>query len=170
MNAIVSALHSRHTRGRWQPVVSAETLILLVAMFIAIADNRPFWRAVLLDRDHGDASTWKLGLLTLTLLTAVNYIVLALISTRRTVKPVLCASMLIGALVTHYISRYGIVIDTSMMRNVLHTDAHEVVELVGIDLLTTLLPWAALPIGLVALTPIATPRRAAVAFREPRLQ
>ena len=80
--------------------------------------------------------------MTLLLLTAVHYAVLASISTRMTLKPLLCASLLIGAVVAHYISRYGIVIDTSMMRNVLQTDAHEAVELVGVDVVATLLPLA----------------------------
>ena len=165
MNAIVSALRSGPIHSRGQPVLSAEALILLVATFIAIADNGPFWQAVLIGRDVRDTSTWSLVLMTLILLTAVNYTILAIISTRTTLKPVLCASLLTAACVTHYISRYGIVIDTSMMRNVLHTDAHEAVELIGTDLLATLLPLAALPIGLVAFTRISTRRRSALAFR-----
>ncbi len=103
--------------------------------------------------------------MTLLLLTAVHYAVLASISTRMTLKPLLCASLLIGAVVAHYISRYGIVIDTSMMRNVLQTDAHEAMELVGIDVVATLLPLAGLPIILVLLARIAAPRRRAFAFR-----
>src|SRR6187431_2916201 len=97
MNAIVSAVRPRRALARWRPVVSAEILILLVAAFIAIADNVPFWRAVLLNRDFGHASTWSLAVLTLLLLTAVHYVVLALLSTRSTLKPVLCVSMLIAA-------------------------------------------------------------------------
>ena len=71
----------------------------------------------------------SLAVLTLLLLTAVHYVVLALLSTRSTLKPVLCVSMLIAAVVAHFVSRYGIVIDTSMMRNVLQTDVLEAREL-----------------------------------------
>ncbi|HKO66301.1 MAG TPA: phosphoethanolamine--lipid A transferase [Burkholderiaceae bacterium] len=165
MNAIVSGVRPGRVLARWRPVVSAESLILVVAVFIAIADNVPFWRGVLLYRDFAAASTWSLAVLTLLLLTAVHYVVLASLSTRRTLKPVLCVSMLIAAVVAHYISRYGIVIDTSMMRNVLQTDALEARELVGVDLAATLLPLAALPIALVAFTRVAAPRRHAFTFR-----
>ena len=169
MNAIVSAVHRQRAHTRWRPVLSAETLILFVAAFIAIADNAAFWRAILQGRDLSSAPTWGLAVLTLLLLTAVHYVVLASISTRVTLKPVLCASLLIGALVAHYISRYRIVIDTSMMRNVLQTDAHEALELVGIDVVATLLPLAVLPIALVVFTRIAAPRRPAFAFRSATL-
>ena len=165
MSASTSAVHPRRLLARWHPVLSAEALILFVAVFIAMADNVPFWRAVLLGRDLGMASTWILVVLTLLLLTAVHYAVLASISTRMTLKPVLSASLLIAALAAHYIFRYGIVIDTSMMHNVLQTDVNEAVELVGIDVAATLLPLAGLPIALVAFTRIAAPSRPAFAFR-----
>ena len=112
------AIHPRREHTRWKPVAPAETLILLVVAFIATADNIPFWRAVLLGRDLSSASSWGLAVLTLLLLTSVYYALLASISTRVTL-PALCAALLIGAVVAHYISRYGVVIDTSMMRNVL---------------------------------------------------
>jgi lipid A ethanolaminephosphotransferase len=165
MSAIVPAMHPQRARTRRKLVASAETLILLVAAFIATADNIPFWRAVLLGRYLSSASSWGLAVLTLLLLTSVYYALLAAISTRVTLKPVLCASLLIGAVVAHYISRYGIVIDTSMMRNVLQTDAHEAIELVGIDVVATLLPLAVVPIALVVFTRIAAPRRPPFAFR-----
>ncbi len=165
MKEIVLPVRLRSAVARLRPVVSAETLILLVAAFIAVADNVPFWRAVLLGRDFSSASTWSLAGLTVVLLTAVHYVVLASISTRRTLKPVLCASLLIGAVVAHYISRYGIVIDTSMMRNVLQTNVNEARELIGIDLMATLLPLAALPIAFVVFARVAAPRRHSFAFR-----
>ena len=121
MRAIVSVqIPSPHIR--WSPVFAAENVILLVASFIAVVDNLAFWRAVLQGRDLSSALTWGSAVLTFVLLTAVYYVVLASISTRETLKAVLCTSLLIGALVAHYVARYGIVIDTSMMRNVLQTD------------------------------------------------
>ena len=155
MSALMSAVHVPRTLARWRPVIFAETAIVLVAAFIAIADNLPFWRAVLQGRDFADPLTWGSTVLMLVLLTAVHYVVLALMSSRRTLKPVLCIALLMAALVTHYMSRYGIVIDTSMMRNVLRTDAHEALELIGADLLAMLLPLALFPIGLLLWTRVA---------------
>ncbi len=165
MNAPPSAAQAQRAPASWQPVVSGEAAILSVAAFIAVADNFPFWRAVLRERDLSDALTWGSVLLILALLTAVHYIVLALIPGRKTLKWVLCAALLVGAMVTHYMSRYGIVIDTSMMRNVLHTDGHEAVELIGFDLLATLLPLALIPIALVMFTRITARTHAAVGWR-----
>ena len=120
---------------RWQPVISRRNADLsLVAHSLRSPTTFRFGGPYYSSRDWSNAPTWGYGaVLTLLLLTAVHYACWRRISTRTSLKPVLCASLLIGAVVAHYISRYGIVIDTSMMRNVLQTDAHEAVELVDID-------------------------------------
>jgi lipid A ethanolaminephosphotransferase len=161
--AVLMAPLSRAQSRR--PAASAETLILLVALFISIADNLPFWAALLQGRDTSSASTWTVALLTLGLMSAVHYFLLAALSTRRTLKPVLCGALLISALVTHFVSGYGIVVDTSMMRNVLHTDMHEAVELLGFDVLATLMAYALLPIGLVLSVRTAAPKHSPFALR-----
>ena len=61
MSAIVLPVRPRRVLARWRPVITAETLILLVAAFIAIADNVPFWRAVLVDRDFGECVDLVVG-------------------------------------------------------------------------------------------------------------
>jgi lipid A ethanolaminephosphotransferase len=166
MNTSMSTVKMPSALVRWKPVISAEMAILLVASFITVVDNLPFWRAVLQGRDLSSALTWSSALLTFVMLTAIHYFVLAVISTRKTLKAVLCTALLLGAIVAHYMARYGIVIDTSMMRNVLQTNAHEASELIGVDMLATLLPLALIPVGMLLLVDVAArPRRVGFYWR-----
>ena len=113
-------------------------------------------------RSLTSVSTWVSALLGLGLITAVYYVILALVSTRWTLKPILGFALFAAAIASHYISTYGIVIDTSMMRNVLETNWREASELIGLDVVLTLLPLAILPIGLLMFTRVAPRRNAAV--------
>ena len=130
---------------RARPTVSAEALILLTAGFVVCFDNIAFWRVVLDDRSWHAASTWSYAFGVLLVLIAVYYLILSLLATRALLKPVLIFVLLAGSVVTYYISQYNVVFDSSMVRNVLHTDAHEAAELLSTGLLWTVLLLGVVP-------------------------
>lgn len=123
---------ARHTRFRIRPQLCSESLILLVSLFLAVAANTAFWRGILAGRSPHDWHSWSFGAAMLALLTALHFILIAPIAVRRTMRPLLAAVVVVSLLADHYMARYGIVLDVSMLRNVLRTDVREAFELITI--------------------------------------
>ena len=105
----------------------------------------PLWRAVLEGRSWSNAPTWGYACGVFLLLVATYYALLAVCAVRALLKPVLIASLIAGAVVAYYIGHYAVVFDAAMMSNVLHTDAHEAIELIDAGLLTTVLIAGIIP-------------------------
>lgn len=128
-----------------RPARTPEQAILLVAVWIALTGNHAFWRAILQGRDGLSPSTWGLVLAVGAALVAVHFLLPALIAPRRLLRPVLGLWLLVSALAGFYIDKFGIYIDASMIRNVLHTDVAEARELLTPDLFWHLAIFAGVP-------------------------
>lgn len=139
---------SLSARRQW-PTVNSEVLIALTAVFLVCVDNASFWRAVLEGRTWLDASTWGYAFGVLVLLAAAYYLLLAASAARAVLKPILIVALIAGAVVAYYIDRYNVMLDPAMVRNVLHTDTHEALELLDSGLIARLLFLAVLPGAIV---------------------
>jgi lipid A ethanolaminephosphotransferase len=127
--------------------ITTERLILMASVFWALALNRPFFLAALrAQAPDALASAAFAGGLAL-MLVALQALLLGLIGTRHTVKPLVALLTLTGALAMHTMQAYGVVIDPSMVRNALHTDPAETRELLTWSLALDLVLYAALPIA-----------------------
>lgn len=82
--------------------------------------------------------------------TALQFAVLALLLTRRTVRPVLAVLFVATAFATFYMDRYSVFINPEMLQNVLHTDWPEARELLTPALGLHLLLYAGLPLLLLS--------------------
>ncbi len=134
---------------RYTLAVSVETLMAAASLFWALSANRLFFGAALKDRVLTQPGTWGFALALLVMLVAVNYLLLALVCTRHTIKPVLTVLVVGTAFATHFMQSYGVYLDPSMMRNVLRTDVAEARELFSWTLLPHLLLYAVLPLLLL---------------------
>jgi len=126
-----------------------DSVLLLVAVWIALAVNQPFLRAALQGRSWRDGSAWGLGLALVVAVAAIHVLLLAPLATRWTLKPLVAVSLTVAAGVSFYERQYGIHLDPAMLRNVLHTDWHEARELLGPALWLHLLVYAGLPLLLL---------------------
>jgi lipid A ethanolaminephosphotransferase len=145
------------------PALSVESLLLLASLFFALACNVPFWKAALAGREFGDAGTLRYAASLLVLLAGLHYLPLALLAHRRWVKPLLGVVFVLTALVVHFMGKYGIYLDPSMMRNALQTNVAEARELLSWDMLPALLLYAGLPLlalRYLRVMPAASVRRA----------
>jgi lipid A ethanolaminephosphotransferase len=133
-----------------------ETLIVLASVYWVLAFNRTFLGAALGAKPHVAAGVGLLAAMAL-LLGALHVLVLSLLSTRRTVKPLIVLLTLVGAAVAHYELSYGVVMDPAMVRNVLRTETAEAGELLTWRLALDLALYAALPIVLLLSVRIAVP-------------
>ena len=129
--------------------VSLEPLLLVASLFWALSANRLFFAAALKERALTQADTWLFALALLVMLAALNFLLLSLVCTRQTVKPVLAILAVATALATHFMQTYGAYLDPSMLRNVMRTDVAEARELLSWGLLPQLLLHAMLPLLLL---------------------
>jgi len=126
--------------------IPTEALILCASLYWALSANRPFYAAALADRSWVDPSSWTLAAAVTVLLVALHALLLALVATRRTAKPLVAALIIVGAVSSHYMGTYGVYVDPSMMRNVLATDPREAGELATFSLLLHAFLYAGLPL------------------------
>jgi lipid A ethanolaminephosphotransferase len=134
-----------------QPVLprlrlSVDGLLLLAAAWLAAVPNRPFVSAALSGRSGADPTAWGLGAALVLGVLALHLILLVPLASRATVKPLLALLVVLSAVASYYMQQFGVVIDPTMLRNVLRSDWHEARELLGASLAWHLLLQAGLPL------------------------
>lgn len=140
-----------------RPELSVETIVLLGSVFLASVANLTFWRAALAGRSLADPATLRYVAATFVLFVAVHFFILGLIATRHTVRPLLALLIAVCAVAGYYMQRYGVVFDSSMVRNVLRTDYREARDLITLDLAGWLLAGALVAASLWAVRPKRQP-------------
>jgi lipid A ethanolaminephosphotransferase len=122
------------------------SLALAVSLWVATFGNWPLWRALAALPEMG---TWRGALFVAGFgvgVAALTSALLAFFAWRRTVKPVVALFLLAAAFGAHFMGTYGIVIDPTMMVNVLQTDARETRDLMSWRMLVSVLLLAGLPL------------------------
>lgn len=74
---------------------------------------------------------------------------------RRTTKPLAVALVIVSGAVTYFVAKYDVAIDTSMVRNALHTDATEIGQLLSMQMIPYAVGLVLVPIALILRTEIA---------------
>lgn len=80
--------------------------------------------------------------------------IFVLLAHRWTIKPLAIVFLVASAAATYFISKYGVAVDSSMIQNVIHTDATEVGQLLSVHMVPYVVFLALLPAILVAWTEI----------------
>ncbi|MGH6625396.1 MAG: phosphoethanolamine transferase, partial [Burkholderiaceae bacterium] len=132
-----------------RPALSVETLALLCALFLILTGNGPLWRAALAGRDWHAPGTWSFAAALLVALSALHFVLLGLVASRHTVKPLLSVLVLCTAFASYYMERYSIFLDRTMLRNVLATDYKEARELLAWGMVPHLVVSGAFPLALL---------------------
>ncbi len=129
----------------WNPL----TLAVLSAAWIAAFANWPLWQALLAlpetSSTRGALFIAGFGVMIAALLTAL----MAFAAWRFSVKPAITLCVLSAAFGAHFMGTYGVVIDSTMMVNVVQTDPREVRDLLSGRLLLGVLFLAGVPLLLV---------------------
>lgn len=132
-----------------RPAVSVESIIIAAALFFVLACNRGFLGLFFGGRDFGLPYTWALVLAGTAILVLVHVFALSLILNRWTAKPLLTLLIAASPAPVYFMSRYGVIYDSGMMRNFVHTDPKEVWELLTPGLLRDFVLLGAVPIALL---------------------
>ncbi len=136
-------------RSAWVWRLGSDHLLLLACVWITLSANLRFVQAALKGREWADPTAWGLGAALLLGVTALHALLLAPLASRWTIKPLLALLLPLTALASFYMQHYGIYLDPTMLRNVLHTDLREATELLSPALLLHLLLFAGLPLLLL---------------------
>ncbi len=158
--ARAASVPGRGVRAAWRaiPVIraSVEQVVAVAAVFWALSANHAFIGATMRGHSLADLSTWSYGLSMLLLVTALHAFILLLLASRWTMKPVLGVLVVATAFATYFTGTYGVYLDPSMLRNVLHTDVPEARELIGVQLALHLVLYAVLPLLLLSRVQLVT--------------
>ena len=134
--------------------VSRNVLTMLVALWLMLTMNLPFWHGVW-QGVGGMSNDSPLFLLSLPLFVWIwLYVLLSMLAWGRLTKPVLALLVLVSAGASYFMNSYGIVIDYNMLTNMLQTDVAEATELFNGRLLLWLLLLGVLPALLICHMPI----------------
>lgn len=96
--------------------------------------------------------SWAVGVF------AIHALLLGLLGLGKALRPVAALLALVAAVSSYYVDRYGVYLDPSMMRNVLHTQKAEARELLGWSLLWHVLAHAGPPWLVLTLLPLPNRR------------
>ncbi len=142
-----AGVRSQAENAWWRPRLSTEALIVLVCAYFVLVCNGPFWEAI------RTATTSMQMLLSLGVAVfALHALVFGLFAFGRFARPLLAVLLVTTSLVHWYMTRYAVVIDADMIRNVLNTDMAESRELVSVRMLFHVFLLGILPAVLVLLT------------------
>ncbi|MEL0167365.1 MAG: phosphoethanolamine--lipid A transferase [Pseudomonadaceae bacterium] len=134
--------------------MSRNVLTMLVALWLMVTVNLPFWRTVW-QGVGGLSNDSTLFLLSLPLFVWIwLYVLLSLLAWGRLTKPVLVVMVLVSAAASYFMLSYGIVIDYTMLTNAVQTDTAEATELFSGHLLLWLLGLGVIPALLISKAPI----------------
>lgn len=118
---------------------------LFFSIALTTVYNVPFWRGVLITGAgrglHGLLFLLGLGVVVV----AVLNVFYSLFAYRGLHKIVVGVTLIVASLLLYFTNSYGVMIDKTMLENVLQTDAHEAGELISAGLLTYLLLLGVVP-------------------------
>lgn len=128
--------------------------VVLISLWMATACNVPLWKEVLRLPGHDSLRGLGFELAFVAIVAAGNAALLSLLAWRWTLKPAAVALVLMAAFGAYFMLAYGIVIDASMLANVLQTDVKEAGDLLNWRMAGTVLLLAAPPLVWLIRRPI----------------
>ncbi|MFD1711699.1 phosphoethanolamine--lipid A transferase [Ottowia sp. GY511] len=142
---------ARHTAAEPAPRLTSRPLVwlLLAALWIASVGNLALWRALAALPELANGRGLAFGLAFGVAVTALVVMLLSLFNWRWTLKPAIALCLLTAAGGTYFMQTYGVVIDPTMMVNVLLTDGREARELFSWPMVGALLVLGVLPAAML---------------------
>ncbi len=137
--------------------LSQQRLLLFASIAFVLFYNYPLFSNALKVYPPSGMNLLYLASLAV-LLTGVIYLLLTLVASKYTTKPLLITLFTVSSFTTYFMNTYNVVIDDSMIRNALQTDIHESLDLLSFRLLVYLLLLGLLPSWLVYKSEVLYPK------------
>jgi lipid A ethanolaminephosphotransferase len=139
---------------RFRPTIRVETLVFAVVAWMIATMNGGWWSAVGAGRDWSRPVNWLFVAACFVALVAVHFAVIALFANRWIVRPLLTLLTIFSAAASYYIREFAVILDPTMMQNILRTDRHEASDLLNFGMIAWVLAWSAIPVAFVWLVRI----------------
>jgi lipid A ethanolaminephosphotransferase len=136
-------------RAYSRPMLRIETLVLVVIAYLVATANGSWWSAALTGRAWSDPASWLFLAACFITLVALHFALLAPLAYRWTVRPLLTVVVLVSVAAAYYMRTFAVLMDPSMIQNVLKTDTHEARELVSWSLVGSIVLWSAIPVAFI---------------------
>jgi len=136
-------------RARLRPMIRVETVVLVVVAWMVATLNGAWWSAAGAGRDWSDPANWLFIGAVFVALVALHFVLLAPVSNRWTARPLLTAIVIASAATAYFMRTYAVMMDPTMIQNILKTDTHEAKELLSWSLLGSVVSWSALPVAFI---------------------
>jgi lipid A ethanolaminephosphotransferase len=127
-------------------LASPLTQAWLGALWIGTVGNWPLWQRMRQLPELSNAQGLGFTLVFMGIVTLLTAALLSLLAWPRVLKIALSISLLSAAGLAHFMGSYGIVVDPSMVVNVVQTNTSEAVDLLSLRLLASLLLLGVLPV------------------------
>lgn len=128
-----------------RPASGVPGLTLAVAGFMAVFLNTAFWKAAIAAADIGMARNLGFGIALAGAMTAFFVLLVSLFGFRYLIKPAIVTLLLVASVASYFMNVYGVVIDDTMIHNVLETDSGEASGLLSARLILHVLLTGVLP-------------------------
>lgn len=128
--------------------VSARWMALVLALWCTLGLNQAWWRKLSALASEQSLSNWEM-VLTALVLTSATYLWFMLLSWPKLRRIGWSITLITAASAQYFMLNYGIVMDSSMVRNTLQTNTSEGLALVTSGLLVHVLLYAGLPIAVL---------------------
>jgi lipid A ethanolaminephosphotransferase len=127
-------------------MMRVETVVLLVVAWLVATLNSAWWSAAGTGRAWSDPANWLFVVAIFVTLVALHFVLLAPVSNRWTVRPLLTVIVIASAAAAYYMRTYSVMMDPTMIQNILKTDTREAKELISWSLAGSVLLWSVLPV------------------------
>jgi lipid A ethanolaminephosphotransferase len=124
-----------------------ETVVLAVVAWLIATVNGAWWSAAAAGRVWTDPASWLFMGACFVALIALHFVLLAPLANRWTVRPLLTAVVVGSAAAAYYMRNYAVMMDPTMIQNILRTDTHEAKEIVSWPMVGAVVAWSALPVA-----------------------
>lgn len=124
--------------------ISSTQLVLLVSIFLMIFCNNAFFHAVV--------SVYPLSLKNIPFIASLAVVfgcsiafLLSLVCFKYTIKPIVVLLLLLSSLASYFMDSYQVIIDVTMIQNIVHSDLAEALDLLTLKMLLYFLFLGVLP-------------------------
>ena len=134
---------------RLRPMMRIETLVLVVVAWIMATANIAWWTAVGQGRHWMQPYNLLFFVSCFTALTALHFALIVPFAFRWIVRPLLTLLVVASAAAAWYMRTYSVLLDPTMIQNVLRTDTHEVRDLLNWSMVLWVVICSAPPVVLI---------------------
>jgi lipid A ethanolaminephosphotransferase len=122
--------------AKWlSPKLSVTLVIFLTALFLASVDNQAFLTAVFKVVDSSALASGDFKIAVSIALFVVFNLLLSFFTCKYIFKPFVIIILILASVISYFMDSYGVIVDVSMIQNIVETDTKEAFELLSYNLI-----------------------------------